>query len=112
MTIIQSILAAIFFLSGSVIYLLKDKLKYKLSWLTSYSPRMVLFICLSKIIGALGLFISMLFNLPFLTLISALGLASIMVLATLYHLKKKEYKDLPATLIFLVLLLFVVYSQF
>jgi hypothetical protein len=111
--IIQGILATVFTLSGSIIYLFKDKLKPKLSWLTKYSPNMVLFICVSKTIGGIGLVLPMYFNvLPILTPIAALGLATIMVLAMTYHFRKKEYKDLPATIIFLVLSLFVAYNRF
>lgn len=112
-TIIEGILAAVFASSGTIIYLFKNKLKNRLSWLTAYSPRMVLFICLSKVLGALGLILPVYLNIfPILTPIAALGLASIMLLATVYHLRQKEYKDLPATLIFFALSLFVAYSRF
>lgn len=112
-TIIEGILATVFTLSGSIIYVFKDKLKSKLSWLNEYSPNMVLFICLAKIIGAIGLILPIQFNiLPNLTPVAALGLATIMVLAMAYHFRKKEYKDLPATIIFLALSLFVAYNRF
>ncbi len=112
-TIIEGILATVFTLSGTIIYVFKDKLKTKLSWLTEYSPTMVLFICLAKIIGALGLILPIQFKFfPILTPIAALGLATIMVLAMAYHIRKKEYKDLPATIIFLALSLFVAYNRF
>ena len=111
--IIQGILATIFALSGIIIYLFRDKLKSKLSWLTEYSPRMVLFINVSKITGAFGLILPMYFNvLPILTPIAALGLATIMFLAMAYHFRKKEFKDLPATIIFLALSLLVAYHRF
>ena len=111
--IIQGILATVFTLSGTIIYLFKDKLKSKLTWLTEYSPIMVQFICVSKIIGAMGLILPMYFNiLPILTPFAALGLATIMGLALAYHIRKKEYKDVPATIIFLALSLFVAYHRF
>lgn len=112
-TISAGILAAIFASSGTIVYLFKDKLKNRLSWLIAYSPRMVLFICLAKVLGAIGLILPVYLNVfPILTPIAALGLATIMLLAALYHLRKKEYKDLPATLIFLTLSLFVAYNRF
>jgi hypothetical protein len=111
--IIQGILATVFFSSGLIIYLLKNKLGQKLSWLNEYSPKMVLFICSSKIVGALALILPMYFNiLPILTPIAALGIATIMILAIAYHFRKKEYTDLPATIIFLALSLFVAYNRF
>lgn len=110
--IIQGILATVFILSGLIIILFKNKLASKLSWLKEYSPDMVLFICLSKIAGAIGLILPMYLNvLPILTPIAALGLASIMILAIAYHFRKKEYKDLPATILFLALSLFVAYHR-
>lgn len=112
-TISEGILATVFTLSGTIIYVFKDKLKSRLTWLTDYSPNMVLFICLSKIIGALGLILPIQFNFfPILTVIAALGLAIIMVLAMVYHIRKKEYKDIPATIIFLTISLFVAYNRF
>lgn len=111
-TIIEGLLATVFFLSGTIIYLWKDKLKTRLSWLTEYSPRMVMFICFSKILGALGLVIPSILSLnPILVILSAFGLALIMVLALIYHLLKKEYKDIPATILFLGLLLTVLYNH-
>ncbi len=111
--ITQGILAAVFALSGTIVYLLKDKLKAKLSWLSEYSPGMVLFICLSKIAGALGLILPMYFNVfPVLTPIAALGLATVLAMAMVYHLRKKEYKDIPATSIFFALAIFIAYNRF
>lgn len=109
--ILQCVLAAIFFLSGTVVYLFRNKLKSRLSWLSEYSPSMVLFICVSKILGAMGLFLPTYVKLfPILTPLAALGLAIVMILATRYHLRKGEFKDLPATLLFSALLFFVVYG--
>jgi phosphoglycerol transferase MdoB-like AlkP superfamily enzyme len=111
-SIIQGFLAVVFLLSGIIVYSLKDRLKTKLSWLNQYSQNMVLFICISKITGALGLLLPLYFNMtPILAPIAALGLATIMILATAYHVRKKEYKDLPATILFLVLSLIVAYNR-
>ncbi|TRX37390.1 DoxX family protein [Flavobacterium sp. ZT3R18] len=111
--IIQGILATVFSLSGLIIYLLKNKLASKLSWLNEYSPNMVLFICTSKIVGALGLILPVYFKvLPILTPIAGFGLATIMILAIAYHFRKKEYKDLPAAILFLALSLFVAFNRF
>lgn len=111
-TIIEGLLATVFFLSGTIIYLWKDKLKTRLSWLTEYTPKMVLFICLSKILGALGLIVPSILNLnPIITILAVFGLAIIMILALIYHLLKKEYKDMPATILFLGLLLTVLYNH-
>lgn len=112
-TLIEGILATVFTLSGTIIYVFKDQLKHKLSWLNNFSPSMVQFICFSKILGALGLLLPIQFGFyPILTPLAALGIATIMILAIVYHLQKKEYKDLPATLIFLALSVVAAYQRF
>ncbi len=112
--IIQGILATVFALSGSIILLApKAKLETKLSWVKKYSDGMRYFICTSKIAGAIGLILPMYLNiLPILTPIAAVGIATIMALAMLYHFRHKEYKDVPATIIFFVLSVIVAYNRF
>lgn len=110
---IQATLAIVFFASGSIILILKENLKNKLSWLNVYSPKLVFFICFSKIAGAIGLIIPMLVsNINFVAFISAIGISIIMALAFSYHLKKKEYKDMPATILFFMLSLVVAIYKF
>ena len=112
--IIQGILATVFFTSGWVILLLpKEKLATKLSWVREFPDWLRTFICSSKIAGALGLILPMYLNiLPILTPLAACGIAMIMALAMGYHIRKKEYKDIPATIIFLVLSIFVAANRF
>lgn len=111
--VLQGILATVFTASGMVILLFKDKLKNRLSWLADYPPGMVTFICISKILGAAGLILPVRTGiLPVLTPIAALGLATIMLLAFLYHVRKHEYKDLPATILFFGMALLVAIGRF
>lgn len=111
--IIQGLLAVIFAASGTVILLFKEKLSGRLSWLKEYPPSMVTFICLSKIAGAIGLVAPMLTTtLPILTPIAALGIATTMALAFTYHIRKKEYKDMPATILFFALAVFIAFNRF
>ncbi len=112
--IIQGILATVFFTSGLVIILLpKEKLSKKLSWVKEFPDWLRYFICSSKMIGAIGLFLPVYMNiLPILTPLAACGIAIIMTLAMGYHFRKKEYKDIPATIIFLVLSIFVAVNRF
>lgn len=112
-SILQGILATAFAASGIIILLFKEKLKPKLSWLNSYSPKMVIFICVSKIVGAIGLVVpSYTGILPVLTPVSAIGIALIMVFAFKYHINKKEFKDMPATILFFLIAVTVAYYKF
>lgn len=106
---LQIIVASALAMSGFIIILLpKDKLATRLSWVKEYSDPMRYFICSSKIIGAIGLIFPLYLNiLPLLTPIAGFGIAIFMILAMAYHLKKKEYKDIPATVIFFGLALFI-----
>ena len=112
--ITQGIVATTLTVSGLIIMLLpKEKLTPKLSWVKEYSDGMRYFICSSKIIGAIGLMVPMYWNiLPILTPIAACCIAMFMLLAMRYHFSKKEYKDVPATIIFLVLTIFIAYNRF
>jgi uncharacterized membrane protein YphA (DoxX/SURF4 family) len=107
--ILQWIMAVIFASSGLLIIILpKEKLVSRLSWVRNYSDGTRLFICVSKIVGAIGLIVPRYFNiLPVLTPIAAIGLAIIMVLAMLYHIKKNELKDIPATILFFSMAVFI-----
>ena len=109
----QGILATVFLASGTIILIFKEKLKSKLTWLTEYSPTSVLVICLAKIFGAIGLIVPMITGImTILTPFASIGIAIIMALAFDYHIRRKEYKDIPATIIFLAVALFIAYNRF
>ena len=112
--IMQGILAGIMTTSGIVILVLpKRLLEDRLSWVKSYPYGMKLFICLAKIAGALGLILPMLLNtLPIVTAYAAMGIALLMIAAFVYHLQTKEYKDIPATILILIVALLISYYRF
>ena len=110
--VMQGILATVFLASGTIILIFKEKLKSKLTWLTEYSPTAVLVICLAKILGAIGLIVPMITGImPILTPFASIGIAIIMALAFAYHIRRKEYKDIPATIIFFAVALFIAYNR-
>jgi len=112
--IIQGIVATALIASGLIIMLMpKEKLSSKLSWVETYSNGMRYFICSSKILGGIGLILPMYLNiLPILTPIAACFIALFMLLAMRYHISHKEYKDIPATVIFFALALIIAYFRF
>jgi hypothetical protein len=111
---IQGLVATALTASGVIIMTLpKEKLAKKLSWVSEYSDGMRYFICISKILGAIGLILPMYLNIfPTLTPIAACFIALFMVFAMRYHFVKKEYKDVPATIIFFILAVFIAYNRF
>lgn len=111
---IQALVAVTLTASGVIILTLpKEQLAKKLSWINKYSDNMRYFICISKILGAIGLVLPMYLNfLPILTPIAACSIALFMIFAMRYHFITKEYKDVPATIVFFVLALFIAYNRF
>jgi putative oxidoreductase len=70
------------------------------------------FIGLCELAGGLGLILPGLTKvLPALTKWAATGLATIMVLATAFHLLRGEYSHAPVTVIFFALAAFVAYGR-
>jgi hypothetical protein len=109
----QILVAIALTVSGLVILLMpKQKLASKLSWVKAYSDGMRYFICVVKILGAIGLIFPFYLNIfPILTPVAAASISVFMLFAMRYHLTKKEYKDVPATMIFFVLALFILYNR-
>ena len=111
--VMQGILAATFIASGVIVYTNREKLKGRLSWLTEYSPATVLFICMSKTAGGLALLLHLFTGAwQFIASAASLGIATIMILAFIYHIRRNEYKDVPATVLFFMMATFLTYYNF
>lgn len=82
-----------------------------MSFVNSFSESMVRFIGLSEILGALGLILPSVLRIkPLLTPMAALGLASVMVLAAIYHITHGE-PPVPNIILF-ALAAFIVWGRF
>ena len=112
--IISGILAALFGMIGIMKTTQpKEKLATKLPIVNEYSMGIVRFIGISELLGAIGLIVPYLTGIaPFLTPIAASCLIFIMILATLYHLHKHEYKGIVFNVVLLILLVMVAYYRF
>src|ERR1700722_11933078 len=72
------------------------------------SPGLVTFIGLSEVAGAVGVVLPMAFNVaPWLSPAAAAGLATVMLLAVFYHVRRHEPPAAPAVLFLLALLVAV-----
>lgn len=84
-----------------------------MAWAQDFSASQIKAIGAVEIVGALGVVLPWLFNIaPVLTPIAALGLAVVMVLAMLTHVRRKEQKALPITAVLLLLALVVMVIRF
>lgn len=57
-------------------------------------------------------FLITLLNQSRLASMAALGIALIMLLAFVYHIRRGEYKDVPATVLFFVVSVFLTFYKF
>ncbi len=90
--ILQAVLAAMFAVVATMKALLpKEKLEPGMPWTADFSSGAVRFIGLAELIGALGLVLPAATGIaPILTPLAATGLALIMALAAVTHLRREE----------------------
>lgn len=110
---VQFILAGLFLLSGTMkTFWPIDRIAKRLPWAASMPPALVRFIGGSQLLGAIGLLAPQLTGiLPWLTPLAAAGLATIMVLAALFHARRGEYSAIRFNGVLLVLALFIAYGR-
>lgn len=90
-----------------------DQLSKNMAWVGRFSPEVVRFIGLSELSGALGLILPAATRIkPLLTPLAALGLAVVMVLASVHHLLNDEAKLVPINLALGSLAVFVAWGRF
>ena len=81
-------------------------------WVADVPPALVRFIGVAEMTGALGLVLPALTRIrPSLTPLAAAGLATIMILAAVFHTTRGEFGDLVRNLVLLAVALFVVYGR-
>lgn len=112
--IIQGLLAAMFAMAGVMKTTQPmEKLEKSLPWVKDFSLPMVRFIGVSELLGALGVVLPMATGiLVILSPIAATGLAVIMVLASIYHIRKKEFKEIAFNGFLFAMAVVVAYYRF
>ncbi|WP_047981623.1 DoxX family protein [Ornithinibacillus contaminans] len=110
--VLQALLALMFISAGST-KLQYEKAGKSLPWVKDYSKGYIAFIGLAEVLGGIGLIIPLALGIaPILTPIAALGLALIMVLAIIFHIKRGEFKALGMNIIILAIALFIAINRF
>ena len=112
--ILQFVLAIAFVLTGLVKVLQPyEVLADRMAWVQDYSPGLVRGIGVLEILGGIGLVLPALLGvLPILTPLAAAGLAVIMALAVLHHLRSHERGQVLFTAALLILLVIVAWGRF
>jgi len=89
------------------------RVREQMPWAKNRSDGFIRFIGISELLGALGMLLPLLTGiLPWLTVLAAVGLTVIQLLAIFSeHLPKKEYKVIPMNVIMLALAIFIVIGR-
>ena len=86
----------------------KDKLQQQMGWVEDFSPATIRLIGAMELLGALGLILPAVTGIaPVLVPLAAAGLAVVMVLASVVHLRRGEPKVLPVNIVLFLLAAFV-----
>ena len=111
--IIQILLALAFGVAGVLKATQGRKLEDRMPWVEDFSDRTVRFIGVMELLGAIGLVLPAATGVAtWLTPLAATGLAVVMVLAILTHLRRKEPQVTPVNLALGLLAAFVAWQRF
>jgi uncharacterized membrane protein YphA (DoxX/SURF4 family) len=111
--VVQVLLAGLFGMAGVLKTFQYERAKASLPWVQDVSHGLTTFIGVSELLGAIGLVLPMLTGiLPWLTPLAAVGLAVIMLLAIVFHLKRGEMQPVVFTIVLFALAAFVAYGRF
>ncbi|KKI21364.1 MULTISPECIES: DoxX family protein [unclassified Leucobacter] len=112
--IVSGLLAALFLMAGiAKMSTPKEKLAEKMAWVNDYSPTGVKLVGLAEALGGIGLILPQLTGiLPVLTPLAATGLAIVMVLAIVWHVRHDDAKAIGMNIVLLAASLFVAVFRF
>jgi uncharacterized membrane protein YphA (DoxX/SURF4 family) len=111
--IAQILLAGMYGMAGIMKTFQTAKAKEKLPWAKNRSDGFVRFVGASELLGALGLILPLITGvLPWLTVLAAIGLTLIQLLAIFTeHLPKKEYNVIPINTVLIAISVFIVLGR-
>ncbi|SDD06888.1 DoxX family protein [Glycomyces harbinensis] len=112
--ILQGLLAAAF-LAASVMKSTqpKEKLAPNMPWVNDFSSGTVKLVGIVELAAAVGLILPALTGIAvILTPLAAVGLVVVMILAAVYHARKKEYSAIGINAVLLVLAAIVAWGRF
>lgn len=108
--IAQSVLAVIFFLTGSMKLTLPiEKISEILPWAANAPEELIRFIGLSELLGAAGLILPAALSIkPFLTPLAAACLAIVMLAAAAFHFLRGEFSHIAVPVTMFLMSVFIV----
>ncbi|MEK3919579.1 DoxX family protein [Paenibacillus sp. FSL K6-2393] len=110
--IVQIILALGFVYSGWMKTNRIESSKKTWAWVNDVPKSLVVLIGIAELLGALGLVFPWALNItPVLTPIAAIALAVVTMLGMLFHIRRKEYRELGVNIFFIVLALIIAFGR-
>ena len=111
--VVQVLLALMYGMAGAMKTFQTVKAKEQFPWARNRSDEFVRFVGISELLGALGLILPSITGiLPWLTVLAAMGLTLIQLLAIFTeHLPKKEFNVIPVNIVMLALSIFVILGR-
>lgn len=110
--IVQIILALGFVYSGWMKTIRIESSKKTWAWVNNVPKSLVILIGIAELLGALGLVFPWALNItPVLTPIAAIALATVTLFGMLFHVWRKEYRELGVNIFFIVLALIVAFKR-
>lgn len=113
--IVQGLLAAMYLMAGQMKAFQPAKVREnpQMTWAKNRSDGFIRFVGTSELLGALGLILPLVTGvLPWLTVLAAIGLTIIQVLAIFTeHLPKKEFNVIPVNIVLLALAVLVIIGR-
>jgi DoxX-like family len=110
----QGLLAVGFATSGAMkLISSREQLKAKgLAWVDDFSDRTVTLIGITELLGATGLLLPPLLDIaPWLASVAAIGLATLMGLAVLTHIRRKETAGVVVALVLAGIAIFIAWGR-
>ena len=112
--IAQVLLAGMFIMSGFMkVAQPIEELAKMLPWASQVPAGLVRFIGLSELLGGLGLILPALLRIkPVLTAWAAVGLATVMLFASIFHASRGEYSAIGMNVVLALIALFIAWGRF
>jgi uncharacterized membrane protein YphA (DoxX/SURF4 family) len=111
--VVQALLAAMFLMAGAnKLFQPITELSKMLPWAAQVPEALVRFIGISELLGGLGLIVPSILRIkPVLTPAAAIGLALVMLFASIFHISRGEMSVIGMNFILMALALFVAWGR-
>ncbi len=112
--ILQGLLAAMFLTAGTLkLTQTHARLEDIMPWVKDFSTPVVRFVGVCELLAAVGLILPAALDIaPWLTPLAASGLALLMTLAAIFHVRKRELSELTLNVVVVALALIVAICRF